>query len=83
MERTKFAGDTNPTVSVRLDEFSGTTTTLNPSNPPYITQRSSYNVHWYPVQKVCQRIQLLVSTTGSDRFELQTIGFIFQPGLGA
>ena len=83
MERTKFAGDTNPTVSVRLDEFSGTTTTLTPSNPPYITQRSSYNVHWYPIQKVCQRIQLLVSTTGSDRFELQTIGFIFQPGLGA
>jgi hypothetical protein len=83
MERTKFVGDSNPTVSIRLDEFSGPATALTPSNPPYITQRSSYNVHWYPVQKVCQRIQLLVSKTGADRFEIQTLGFIFQPGLGA
>ena len=78
IERTKFASDTDPTVTYRLDEFSGSATSVTGQDPPYLAQHASYYEKWYPVQKVCKRAQLLVSGTGGQKFELQNIGFAFQ-----
>ncbi len=82
-ERTKFASDTEPTVEYRLDEFSGTMTTGVAKDPPFSTQHSSYIVKYYPIEKAVQRVQLKFSKTAvNENFELQNIGFVFQPEAG-
>lgn len=83
LERTKFGGDTDPTVTYRLDEFSGSATTATGYDPPYLAQHSSYYEKWYPVQVVCKRAQLIITGTGGQQLELQNIGFVFQPEAGA
>jgi hypothetical protein len=84
LERTKFTSDNDPTVSYRLDEFSGDLTTATSYDPPFIAQRSSYKIHWFPVQVVCQRVQVkaLVGAV-NQAFEVQTLGLIFTPEAGA
>jgi hypothetical protein len=83
-ERTKFTGDTDPTVSYRLDEFSGALTTVGAQDPLYVPQHTSWNLNWYPIQQVTQRVQMKIAmTSNAHSFELQNIGFIFQPTAGA
>ncbi len=84
VERTKFANDTDPTISYRLDEFSGSFTTAALVDPPFITQSTSHRLHWCPIQKVCKRVQMKVSKTAADeQFEIQNVGFVFQSESGA
>lgn len=83
VERTKFAGDTDPTIEYRLDEFSGPFNSAVLQEPPFITQPSSHSLHWCPVQKVCKRVQLKVSKTAVDEsFEIQNLGFVFMSEAG-
>jgi hypothetical protein len=84
LERTKFSSDTDPTVTYRLDEFSGDLTTATSTDPPFLTQRTSYKIHWYPIQQVCQRVQVKATVGSVDqKFEVQTLGLIFTPEAGA
>jgi len=83
-ERTKFTGDIDPVLQYRLDEFSGTIYTGTPKDPPFIKQRDSYNVKWYPVQQVVQRAQIKISKAYvTEKFEIQTLGFVFQSEAGS
>jgi len=83
-ERTKFASDTVPTIEFRLDEFSGSFTTATEApTPPYLVQRTSYNIGWYPVQKMAQRVSMKISKTAlAEKFELQSLGFVWNPEAG-
>ncbi len=82
-ERTKFASDTEPTVEYRLDEFSGTLTTGTAFAPPFSAQHSSYYVIYYPINKAVQRVQVKLSKTAVNQFfELQNVGFVFDPEAG-
>lgn len=82
-ERTKFNSDTDPTVNMRLDEFSGAFTALTANDPTYRTQRTSFNTKWYPIEQAAQRVQLQVTkVAANEAFELQTVGFVFKPDAG-
>jgi hypothetical protein len=84
LERTKFSGDTEPTVAYRLDEINGAFTNVVAVDPPFIAQRTSYRHNWYPIQQVCQRVQMKITMANeSKKFEVQNIGFVFQPEAGA
>ena len=79
VERTKYASDTEPTVESRLDEFSGSFTTLTASDPPFADQHTSYYQKWYAISIKGQRAQMKVSRTASDKaFEIQNLGFAFK-----
>jgi hypothetical protein len=83
-ERTKFSPDSEPTVQYRLDEFSGAWTSVSPSTtPPYRTQSTSHGDNWYPIQKVCRRVQVQVTGTAGRKLSIQNLGFVFMPELGA
>lgn len=80
LERTKFGGDTDPTVEFRLDDFAGSFTAAMGVDPPQRDQSTSFIQKWYPIQEATHRVQMKVSKTSSaEKFELQTIGFVFQP----
>lgn len=82
-ERTKFNSDTDPTVNMRLDEFSGSFTALSAFDPTYRTQRTSFNTKWWPIEQAAQRVQLQINkAAANEAFELQTLGFIFKPDAG-
>jgi hypothetical protein len=84
VERTKFTGDTTPTVAYRLDEFSGALTTGTATPPPFMSQRASYNTLWYPVQVVSQRVQVKITSAAENKpFEIQTFAAVFSPESGA
>jgi len=83
LERTKFVSDTDPTVAYRIDEFSGATTSVTATDPPYLAQHTSYKDHWYPVGLACERAQLSVTGTGGQQFEIQNISFAFNSEAGA
>lgn len=82
VERTKFTSDTDPTVAYRLDEFSGSTTTVTATDPPYLTQHTSYKDHWYPIDLATERAQLSLTGTGGQALEIQNIAFAFQSEAG-
>lgn len=90
-ERTKFSGDTDPTVSYRLDEFNISPfvdnpafTTVAPFGPLYEPQHVSYSKEMYPIEQACHRVQLSITKPGvNEGFEYQNIGFIFNPSAGA
>jgi hypothetical protein len=82
-ERTKFTSDTDPTVNMRLDEFSGAFTALTAFAPTYRAQHTSFNTKWWPIEQAAQRVQLQVSkVAANEAFELQTLGFVFKPDAG-
>ena len=79
VERTKYTSDTEPTVESRLDEFSGSFTTLTASDPPFSDQHTSYYQKWYNISIKGQRAQMKVSRAASDKaFEIQNLGFAFK-----
>ena len=84
-ERTKFSGDTDPTVSYRLDEFANVSfTSVPPVGPLFETQHTSYLHELYPIQQACRRVQINITKPSlSEGFEYQNIGFMFFPGAGA
>jgi hypothetical protein len=84
-ERTKFASDTDPTVSYRLDDFNTVAFTSVPAvGPLFETQRTSYWQELYPIQQACRRVQINITKPAlSEGFEYQNIGFMFFPGAGA
>jgi hypothetical protein len=84
-ERTKFSGDTDPTVSYRLDEFNTVSfTSVPPSGPLFETQRTSYWQELFPIQQACRRVQLNITKPPvNEGFEYQNIGFMFMPTAGA
>ena len=82
-ERTKFGGDSNPTVQHLLDEISGSYDTPTASDPPFVTQPSTVTMTWWPVQEVCRRVKMKVTTQATGQFELQNVGFVFQSEAGA
>jgi hypothetical protein len=82
-ERTKFTSDTDPTVNMRLDEFSGAFTALTAFDPAYNIQRASFNTKWWPIEQAAQRVQLQVNkAAANEAFELQNLGFVFKPDAG-
>jgi len=82
-ERTKFSGDTDPTVAYRLDELSGSYTTVAGDAPPYLSQSASYVTYWHPIGLACRRIGVKISRTADNKaFELQNLGLVFQPEAG-
>jgi hypothetical protein len=84
LDRTKFAADTAVTVEYRLDEFSGASTAVTGVDPPYVIQSTSYNTLWYPIQKVCRRVQFTVFKAAlNENLEIQNLGFVFQSEAGA
>jgi hypothetical protein len=76
---------TDVTVQYRLNEFSGSQTTVAATDSPFQVQSTSYKTHWYPIQKVMHRAQLTISKSpvAADSTEIQNIGFVFQPEAGA
>jgi hypothetical protein len=83
-ERTRFTGDQEPSILYRLDEFSGALTTATPQDPLYVPQHTSWSLKWYPIQQVTQRVQMkIMQNPSAYSFEMQNIGFVFQPTAGA
>jgi hypothetical protein len=83
-ERTRFIGDQEPSILYRLDEFSGALTTATPQDPLYVPQHTSWSLKWYPIQQVTQRVQMkIMQNPSAYSFEMQNIGFVFQPTAGA
>jgi hypothetical protein len=84
-ERTKFASDTDPTVSYRLDEFNTVAFTSVPAQGPlFEVQHTSYWQELYPIQQVCRRVQINITKPAvNEGFEYQNIGFVFDASAGA
>jgi hypothetical protein len=76
---------TDVTVQYRAGEFSGAQTTVTATDVPYETQHTSYKTHWYPIQKIIQRVQMTINKTPAtaEATEIQNIGFVFQSEAGA
>jgi len=82
-ERTKFAGDNEPAVSYRLDEFAGGMTAGIAQDPPFSEQHESYIEKWYPLAEVAHRVQVRISGAADGRkVEIQNIGLVFQSEAG-
>ena len=86
VERTKFAADTDPTVTVRLDDFA-TAAFLTPSGPNApvpITQHTSYSELWYDMNRIAGRAQLKITkAANAEKLELQTLAFLWDSPAGA
>ena len=84
LHRTKFTGDSAPAVTYRLDDTTGSFTTLSPlADPPRRAQSSGYNEDWYMLNRAGQRAQIYISKTAVNQdFELQNLSFIFRPEAG-
>ena len=81
--RTKFSSDTDVTVKYRLNEISGSLTTVTKTDPPYQAASTTIDIGWYPIKKVGQRVSMdLSKTLDTEKFELQEIGFVWQPEAG-
>jgi hypothetical protein len=84
MERTKFTSDTEPSVSYRLEDFSGALTAVTGIAPPFVPQRTSFNVWWYSVMQTAKRIQMQITKSAvNEAFEIQNLGIVFLPTAGA
>jgi hypothetical protein len=85
IERTKFSSDTDPTITYFKDD--AFTTPVAPAtaiDPPRRAASVGYETKLYPVSQACQRIAVRVAKSAvNERFELQTVDYIFQPGAGA
>jgi hypothetical protein len=85
IERTKFTSDTEPTVEYYKDD--AWTTPLTPAtalDPPRRGASAGYSTKIYPVSEAAQRVAVKISKTAvNERFELQTVDYIFQPGAGS
>ena len=85
VERTKFASDTDPTVEVRVDEFTGAfTTPTGPNAPTPTAQHTSYSELWYDMNQLASRVQIKISKSAdAEKFELQTLAFLWDATAGA
>ena len=85
IERTKYSSDTDPAISVRLDDFDTdayTALTLEP--PDLLDQSTSYVGHWCAVDEACQRAQVkVVAASEAKNFSIQTMGLLWHPSAGS
>ena len=84
VERTKFSSDTDPTVTIRIDEFTGAFSTPDGPNPPTPTaQHTSYSELWYDTNQLASRVQIKISkAANAEQFELQTLAFLWDATAG-
>lgn len=85
LERTSFTSDTDPTLEYYLDSIGNSSTSAGtPFAPPRRQASTGYATLQWNIAQACERIGVKVSKSAvNERFEVQTMNFIWTPDSGA
>lgn len=86
LERTAFAGDTDPSVNFYFDNLTGSNGTAAPApeTPSRRVQSVGYATLWYESSQACERVSVQVFKSAlAERFECQALAFCWNPDKGA
>lgn len=84
LERTKFAGDADPTLQWYKDDLWTTPATLTAVAPARRAASIGYSTLEYKLNDAVQRVAIKLSKAAdTQRFELQTLTYTFNPDGGA
>lgn len=84
VERTKFTGDADPTISYYMDDLWTTPLTSPTESPATRPASKGYSTLVFPIHETCKRFALdIASTNNNYRVEIQGILIAFNPDGGA
>lgn len=85
LERTFFAGETDPDFFYYLDDlWTNPIPNIDPQDPDRRQLSTAYSTTQYLIQEVCQRFAFeLRKLNSSDLFELLTVAIMFTPDAGS